>query len=117
MVRFLTDFNFDGRIIRGVLRQRPQFDLVRGQDVGVAEETPDPELLEWAAQNDRILVTHDRNTMSGFAYDRVAAGLSMPGVIIVARTAPIRQIIEDMLLIDFVMSHIDYANRVEFLPL
>ena len=117
MVRVLTDFDFNGRIVRGVLRLRPAFDLVRVQDVGLAENTPDPQVLAWAAANDRIVVTHDRNTMVGFALDRVATGELMPGVFVVDNGAKFRQIIDDLLLIDDLTDHADWSNRVEYLPL
>jgi predicted nuclease of predicted toxin-antitoxin system len=117
MVRMLTDFDFNGRIVRGVVRQRPGFDVIRVQDIGLAEDTPDPEILEWAARNDRIVLTHDRNTMVGFAYNRVAAGDPMPGVLIVDNSAPIGQIIDDLLLIDDITPHAEWADRVEYLPL
>jgi predicted nuclease of predicted toxin-antitoxin system len=116
MVRILTDNDFNGKIVRGLLRKRPGFDLVRVQDEGLAD-TPDPDLLEWAARNDRIILTHDRNTMAGFAYARVAARTAMPGVLIVNRAAQIGRIIEDLLLIDAITPHSEWANRVEYLPL
>lgn len=52
MVRVRTDMDFNGRVVRGVLRLRPDFDLLRVQDSGLSEETPDPDILEWAAGND-----------------------------------------------------------------
>src|SRR5436190_24343346 len=109
MVRALTDMDFNGRIVRGVLRLRPTFDMVRVQDSGLAQDTPDPDILEWAAQNDRIVLTHDRNTMVGFARDRVAAGLPMPGLIVVDNTASIGRIITDLLLIDDATGHAEWA--------
>jgi hypothetical protein len=118
MVRVLTDMDFNGRVVRGLLRIRPGFDLIRVQDSGLDQDTPDPDILEWAAQNDRIVLTHDRNTMVGFAQDPVAAGLSMPGLIVVDNTAPIGRIINDLLLIDSDAStHAEWANRIEYLPL
>jgi hypothetical protein len=118
MVRVLTDMDFNGRIVRGVLRLRPDFDLLRVQDSGLPEETPDPDILEWAARNDRIVLTHDRNTMVGFARDRIAAGLPLPGLIVVDNKAPIGQIINDRLLIGSDASnHSEWAKRIEYLPL
>ncbi|OAI43608.1 hypothetical protein AYO38_10570 [bacterium SCGC AG-212-C10] len=43
---------------------------------------PDPDILEWAANLDAILITHDRSTMADFAYERIVAGLRCPGVVI-----------------------------------
>ncbi|MBA4063799.1 MAG: hypothetical protein C0501_08820 [Isosphaera sp.] len=116
-MRVVTDFDFNGRVVRGVLRVRPGFDLIRVQDTGLAQDTPDPDLLEWAAQNDRIVLTHDRNTMVGFATGRVAAGLAMPGVFVADNTAPFRRIIDDLLLIDDLTAQADWSDRVEYLPL
>jgi predicted nuclease of predicted toxin-antitoxin system len=77
MVRLLSDENFNGDIVRGLLLRRPALDLVRVFDVGLAG-AEDPEVLAWAAENDRILLTHDRATMPDFAYYRIAAGLPLP---------------------------------------
>ena len=62
MLRLLTDENFNGDIIRGLLLREPDLDLVRVQDVGLAGND-DQEILAWAAENDRIVLTHDRATM------------------------------------------------------
>jgi predicted nuclease of predicted toxin-antitoxin system len=43
----------------------------------------DPKLLEWAAEENRLIITHDAETMTKFAYERVVANLPMPGVILV----------------------------------
>jgi predicted nuclease of predicted toxin-antitoxin system len=54
MIRLLADENFNGDAIRGLLSRQPELDLVRVQDVGLAE-ADDPVILAWAAANDRIL--------------------------------------------------------------
>jgi hypothetical protein len=45
-------------------------------------------VLAWAAEQQRILLTHDVATITAFAYERVRTGKSMPGVFEVAHTAP-----------------------------
>lgn len=45
MARFLADENFNNQIVRGVLRQSPDVDIVRAQDVGLSG-VDDPTLLE-----------------------------------------------------------------------
>jgi predicted nuclease of predicted toxin-antitoxin system len=117
MIRLLTDNDFNNRILRGVLRRSPDFDVIRVQDIGLADAS-DPEVLAWAADNDRIVVTHDRNTMIAFAQDRVAAGEPMPGLFAADRSASaIGQLIDDLLLIDATSEHTEWAGRVVFLPL
>src|SRR5689334_21144819 len=84
MLAFLADENFNGDIFRGILRENAQVDLVRVQDVGLSGQS-DPEVLRWAAENSRIVLTHDLASMPHFADDRVAQRLEMPGVITVRR--------------------------------
>jgi predicted nuclease of predicted toxin-antitoxin system len=88
MLRLLADENFNNQIVRGILRRRPEIDIVRVQDVGLSE-TDDRVILEWAAQQGRVLPTHDVETMTRYAYDRVQAGLEMPGVFEVSRSVPV----------------------------
>ena len=73
MLQLLADVNFNGDIVRGLLLRQPDFAIVRAQDVGLDREE-DPSVLAWAAENERIVVTHDRATMPDFAYNRVAQG-------------------------------------------
>ena len=56
-MKFLADENFDNNIIRGLLRRQPNIDIIRVQDVGLSGRD-DPTVLEWAAQEQRILLTH-----------------------------------------------------------
>jgi len=58
MIRFLADENFNHQIVRGILRQNSQIDVVRVQDVGLSG-VDDPAVLAWAAQEGRIVLTHD----------------------------------------------------------
>ena len=67
---FLSDEDFNNRIVRGLLRRFPLLDLVRAQDVGLAGKH-DTEVLEWAATEGRLVLTHDFATMLDFAHNRV----------------------------------------------
>lgn len=90
MLRFLSDENFNGDIIRGLFLRQPKLDLLRVQDVGL-QEVDDPIILEWAAINNRILLTHDRATMPDFAYERLSKGEVMTGMFVVDDRIPVRQ--------------------------
>jgi hypothetical protein len=115
-LRFLADENFNNQIVRGVLRRNSDVDIVRVQDVGLAE-ADDPTVLEWAAQNGRIVLTHDVTTMTNFAYERVQAGLSMPGLFEVSRRVPVGLAIEEILLLDECSLEGEWEGQVRFLPL
>ena len=98
MIRLLIDQNLNRRIIEGVQLRMPDLDAIFALDVGLAGAT-DPDVLEWAAANDRVVVTHDAKTMPNFAYDRLAAGRRVPGLIAIRTSLPIGAAIDDLLLI------------------
>jgi hypothetical protein len=81
-----------------VLRRRPDLDFICIQDVGLSG-ADDPMILEWAAQEGRVLLTHDVSTVTHYAYERVRAGKLMPGVFEVSRDVPIGIAIEDIILL------------------
>jgi predicted nuclease of predicted toxin-antitoxin system len=97
------------------LRRQPDLDIVRAQNVGL-RTADDPEILAWAAADRRILITHDRNTMPDFAYQRVRAGLLMPGVFVIRNQPPLGDMIEEILLVALASTPDEWTNRVEFLP-
>lgn len=70
MLHLLSDENFNGDIVRGLLLRHPELDLIRIQDAGLIG-ADDPEILAWIAEDNRILLTHDRATIPDFAYTRV----------------------------------------------
>ncbi len=82
MLSLLSDENFNGDIERGLFLRHPKLDLLRVQDVGL-REVDDPAILDWAANNERILLTHDRATMPDFAYERLVRGEQMAGLFVV----------------------------------
>lgn len=73
-------------------------------------------LLEWAAGEDLILLTHDIATLVGFAYERTRARLAMPGVIAVRAESSIGRVIEDLALILLAAEPDELSGCVLFLP-
>jgi hypothetical protein len=116
MIRFLTDEDFDGRIVRGLRRHLPEIDLIRCQEIGL-RTVDDRVLLEHAAKGDRVLLSRDFRTMIPFALERVAKGLPMPGVIIVSQDFPIRTAIEELEFIAQCGEPEDFIDKVRRLPL
>jgi hypothetical protein len=116
MARFLADENFNNQIVRGVLRQSPDIDIVRVQDVDLSG-ADDPTVLAWADQEGRIVLTHDVATMTTFAYQRIQAGLSMPGLFEVSRRVSVGLAIEEIILIAECSIEGEWEGQVRFLPL
>ena len=116
MLKLVSDENFDGVILRGLFRRRADLDVVRVQDVGLVA-TPDAEILAWAAAESRVLLTHDRDTVLFFAYERVKTGLPMAGVFLVSDLMPIGQAIDEILLAAECLTPEECKNFIRFFPL
>jgi len=89
---------------------------VRVQDVDLSG-ADDPTVLAWAAQEGRIVLTHDVATMTTFAYQRIQTRLSMPGLFEVSRRVPIGLVIEEIILIAECSLDGEWEGQVRFLPL
>ncbi len=116
MLRLLADENFNGDIVRGLILRQRDLDIVRVQDVGLAG-ADDPTVLAWAAENNRIILTHDRATIPDFSYERVAAGVRMPGVFILNDRFPVGQAIDEILLMDACSEQAEWNGRAIHVPL
>jgi predicted nuclease of predicted toxin-antitoxin system len=116
MLRFLADENFNNNILRGLLRRMPDLDVVRVQDVGLSG-ADDPAVLEWAAREGRLLLTHDVSTVTRYAYIRVEEGKPMPGVVEVRRSVLAGTAIEDIVLLAECSEEGEWEGQVRYLPL
>jgi len=63
------------------------------------------------------LLTHDVQTMTKYAYERVANNQKMSGVFEVKRNAPLVEVIEDILLVVEASEPEEWANQVRCIPL
>ena len=116
MLKLAADENFNNDIVRGLVRRAPQVDLVRIQDVGLSG-ADDEMVLAWAADAGRVLLTHDVQTITRFAYDRVRQGLPMPGVFELNRAVPIGVAIDDLVLLAEASDAREWEGQVRYLPL
>jgi hypothetical protein len=116
VIRLLADEDFNNDLVRGLLRRVPAADLVRVQDLGLRGATDDA-VLSRAAADGRVLLTHDVSTLIARAYERVRAGMSMPGVIAVSQALPASQVIEDLQLVAECSTAEDWVDQVRYLPL
>ena len=116
MIRLGADEDLDNHIVRGLRHRLPAVDIARVQDVGLICAS-DHEVLAWAAEAERVLVSHDASTMTAAAYSRIESRMPMPGVIIVPQWVPTGRVIEDLLMVVECSAASDWENQVRFLPL
>jgi hypothetical protein len=116
MLPLAADENFNNNIIRGLLRRNPRLDIVRIQDVGLSGAS-DGAVLEWAAREGRVLLTHDVSTLTRYVSDRLKAHLRMPGIFEVSRAVSLRAAIEDILLLAELSLPGEWEGQIRYLPL
>ncbi len=116
MLRLLADENFNDDIVRGLLLREPALDILRVQEIGLAG-AEDPDILAWAAENNRIILTYDRASMSDYAYERVAQGQAMVGVFILNDRFPVGKAIEEILLLAACTEQEEWNGRAVHVPI
>lgn len=113
-IRFQADADFNQNIVTGVLRREPTIDFQTAL-VANLEGLQDREVLELAAKEGRILVSHDRRTMPVHFAEFITTKTSS-GVLIVSQDVPIQQVIETLILIWAASSAEEWINRIAFVP-
>jgi len=77
----------------------------------------DRRVLQLAAAVGRVVVSHDRNTMTGEFYRLLKEGNSSPGLVIVRQDLDIGRAIEDLLLIWVGSEAEELRDRVRWVPM
>src|SRR5207244_2391669 len=80
-IHAVISYDLNERILQGV-QSRAEINAVLARTVGL-EDKPDAAFLGWAADENRIVLSHDLQTMPGFAIARLRGGQTMPGLILV----------------------------------
>ncbi len=114
-LRFLADEDLDSAILEGVRYREPTIDILDSKQAGY-RGVKDPTLLEIAAQQGRILISHDRRTMTRYFCDRLAAGKSSLGLFIVPQQTVIGDVIELLVLIWTASQPNDWVDAITYLP-
>ena len=82
----------------------------------IPERMKDPDILDLAHLAGRVVVSHDVRTMPRW-FDQCVEQRRCAGLILVPDKLPIRDVIEDLLLIWHLTESDEWVNRMEWLPL
>jgi hypothetical protein len=115
MIRYLADADFNHVIVKGCRRKEPTLDFLSANGAKL-EGVPDPQVLVFAAEQNRILVTHDRHTMPWHFGEFLARGESSPGVFLVSQNAPVADVIEQLVLIWAASDADEWKDRIVNIP-
>ncbi|MEY2985650.1 MAG: hypothetical protein RLZZ568_2267 [Cyanobacteriota bacterium] len=114
-IRFQADADLNRHIINAVLRLEPAMDFQSAQNANLLGLT-DPQVLKYAADRQRILVSHDQRTMPKHFAEFINHHRSY-GVVIVPKRLSVLDVSENIVLIYEVLTAEDWINRIAFLPL
>jgi len=114
-IRFQADNDLKFGIVKAGRRRELAIDFVSAQEAGL-DGIADPELLDRAAAESRVLVSHDRNTMIRHFRERLAVGKSGPGLLIVSQGAFDRRCCRGACLVWTLSNPADLRDQAYYLP-
>ena len=113
-IRFQADADLRLPIITGLKRREPAIDFETAREAGLAG-FDDLAVLRIAADDARLLVSHDVSTMpENFA--RFIETRTSPGVILISQELSYRDAIEGLLRVWITTEAMDWQNVLSFLP-
>ena len=113
-VRLLADADFNQIILRGVKRKFPAIDFSTPAEGGIIDRD-DPAVLEIAARQGRVLVSHDTTTMPDHFY-RFIETQDSPGVFLIQQDCSFSTAIESLSLIWQDSEAEEWVNHLVRLP-
>ena len=114
-IRFQADGDLNEDIVTGIIRRVPKIDFQTATEArlsGVADE----QVLAFCADEGRLLVSHDWQTMPHHFADYISNQTS-PGVLIVPQSMEILEAIEELILVWAASEAEEYVNNIRRLPL
>jgi hypothetical protein len=115
-IRFQADNDLKRIIVDATLRREPGIDFQTAQAARL-DDLDDEAVLRVAASQSRILVSHDKRTMAKALASIVASGGTSPGVLLVIpQNAPIREVVETLILVWADDRGNDWKNLVAKIP-
>src|SRR5690606_39208419 len=108
--------DFDNRILRAFRRSDLDFDGVRVQDVSLSGASDDV-ILEFAAENQRVVLTRDVSTMTAAAFRRVERETVMPGLIVIPHRLAIGRAINELVFLASESKDDEWKGQILYLPL
>ena len=118
MRRFLIDENIAPEYRTQLLYHEPSLTVLAVGDEGAPpKSTPDPEILVWCEQNQFSLITNNRKSMPQHLSDHLSAGHHVPGIFTINLEVPMKEIIDQLLLIAGASDEDEYIDQITYIPL
>lgn len=117
--RFVAEEDFNRAIVDGLRLAQPRVDILTASEAGTLH-LPDPDVLAWAAKQNRNLLSHDKRTMPDHFYhflDQLAPSAHCPGVMLLSQDLAIGRSIEAILEVWLLSAHEEWQDVLTRLPL
>lgn len=113
-VRFQADADLRQSIVTGIIRKQPNLNFQSANEAEL-EGIKDPEVLEIAARDGRLLVTHDRKTMPT-EFGQYILSRTSSGVLILSQSLPISEAIDAIILVWEASTAEEWINQIMTFP-
>ena len=114
-IRLLADADLNFAIVTGARLREPRIDFLSAVEAGL-EGIGDPEVLAFAARQNRILVSHDMSTIPVHLARTLRDGKKSPGVFVVSQETAVREVIDVVVLIWSVSWPVEWEDQIIHLP-
>lgn len=114
-LRFQADNDLRFRIVKAVRRREPAIDFWSAQEAGL-KGVPDPVVLDRAAAEGRVLVSHDRRTMINHFRERLVDGKSSPGLLMVSQDLAIGEVADVLVDVWALYDAAELRDQIHYLP-
>ena len=120
-LKYLLDEHLRGPLWLAIQRHNARgidsIDVVRVGDADCPPlGTTDPEILRWAEQADRVLLTLDEHTLPRHLEVHLKAGHHVPGILTIRPRRPLQEILEFLVLTALVTESAECADRITYIP-
>ncbi|HZF38009.1 MAG TPA: DUF5615 family PIN-like protein [Blastocatellia bacterium] len=113
-IHFQADYDFNQRIVEAILYHYPTVDFQTAHKAGL-EGVPDEQVLETAAREGRILVSHDFSSMPMHFVNFISSHYS-PGVLLIPQSLSINRAVEELVTIWGASDAEEWINTITWLP-
>jgi Domain of unknown function (DUF5615) len=114
-LRFQADNDLKFAIVKAVRQREPAIDFASSQESGL-DGLSDPELLDRAAGDGRVLVSHDHRTMLDHFRRHLTLGKSSPGLLVVSQRASIGDVVDALVVLWAVADPAQLRDQAYHLP-
>jgi len=114
-VRFLADADLNNAVVQGVRRREPSVDFKSANEASL-EGLLDPEVLELAARENRVLISQDRSTVPVHFAARLRAGHRSPGVLLTMPRASVGELVESLEIIWIASHESEWSDQIHYVP-